>query len=622
MYTEKKGEMAYFTEHDGVRLYYSNLMRGPSISDIDVKPGVKTVEFQSSEEIMNSYDSVNVSLTKIEKVFPDVQEIIISSSIDSIFEIKNEMFPNVKRVISKNSQYLSGTMIRRVEKLKFFGMWQDDEPKEIELLNVFCRKNETLDLNGITYISEYAFSGCENLKFINCHNLIINEENAFSGYNPGYNAPVITAGEILIKINTTETAEIPCSVKYVKKNAIQSNIKKLIIHNMSHLQQITLSRHNFMIDTLCVNIIDKNKKDDFDFFDAKNILNNLNIKNIELSGENRKFCTVDGIIYSADKKNLLYCPMHRKGSVHILEGTEVIYNEAFAFTDIDSVVIPDSVKSIRDKAFYKSNIKNVILGNGLKEISSGFENGIFEDCLNLTEIEIPRNIKRIGHYAFCNSGLKKVIFHDGLEYIGNKAFQCEKLKTVELPKSLAYVGTKNFVFTEKIILHGKVINIIPSCTLMDSYHDNPIREFVLHGKSFYMPATVKSKYENNNNIAKLEYELEYHPDELFSAESCKLRYHIAYSMESKFELAVMNILNGFKDKEYCKIIQMYWKQISKRYIEKHMMQKLIYLFDTDILNHDELVEILDFAIEQQDITAASYTAKYIRNIQQRTILSL
>lgn len=66
----------------------------------------------------------------------------------------------------------------------------------------------------------------------------------------------------------------------------------------------------------------------------------------------------------------------------------------------------------------------------------------FNQCSELTEIEIPSNIKSIGNSAFmeCTS-LRKVTLHEGLESIGNSAFfNCEALEELILPDTLTSIG--------------------------------------------------------------------------------------------------------------------------------------------------------------------------------------
>ena len=84
-----------------------------------------------------------------------------------------------------------------------------------------------------------------------------------------------------------------------------------------------------------------------------------------------------------------------------------IGNEAFRDDDLESVTIPDSVKEIRNEAFYNcKNLKTVILGKG---------------------------VERIGYEAFYNSGLESITISDSVKEINRSAFGfCSELITLNI----------------------------------------------------------------------------------------------------------------------------------------------------------------------------------------------
>ena len=114
-----------------------------------------------------------------------------------------------------------------------------------------------------------------------------------------------------------------------------------------------------------------------------------------------------------------------------------IYSEAFMELAITSVVIPDSVTSIGDEAFFDcSSLSSVTIGNSVTSIGDN----AFWGCDSLTSITIPDSVTSIGGmaFAYCYS-LSSVTIGNSVTSIGNGVFDyCnEALYTTE--NSLKYV---------------------------------------------------------------------------------------------------------------------------------------------------------------------------------------
>ena len=94
---------------------------------------------------------------------------------------------------------------------------------------------------------------------------------------------------------------------------------------------------------------------------------------------------------------------------------------------VESVVIPDSVTKLDDKAFYGCvNLKTVKLPAGLKEIPYG----CFEAC-GLTELSLPEGLERIGGRAF---SVKNTSFSSGSESVKQSYIEPNTI-IIEIPPS-------------------------------------------------------------------------------------------------------------------------------------------------------------------------------------------
>ena len=146
-------------------------------------------------------------------------------------------------------------------------------------------------------------------------------------------------------------------------------------------------------------------------------------------------------------------------------GDIILGSRAFAITNITDLNLPSNIK-FEDgtrEVFSESKVKNVTIGcsmcegmfdecNYLENVTFTEDNNIseipklaFDLTVGLKKIEIPSSVKKIGDSAFECSALSEVILNEGLETIGDSAFQVwGLLKTISLPSTVRTLGDKCF----------------------------------------------------------------------------------------------------------------------------------------------------------------------------------
>lgn len=90
-------------------------------------------------------------------------------------------------------------------------------------------------------------------------------------------------------------------------------------------------------------------------------------------------------------------------------------------TNLESITLPDGLKSIDDYAFSQcTNLESITLPDGLKSI----KNQAFWNCTSLESISLPDSVTAIGESAFagCKS-LESINLPDGLTSIGSDIFE-------------------------------------------------------------------------------------------------------------------------------------------------------------------------------------------------------
>ena len=109
---------------------------------------------------------------------------------------------------------------------------------------------------------------------------------------------------------------------------------------------------------------------------------------------------------------------------------------------MQSFAVPESVTEILAGAFSECGLKSVVLPENLKTLG----NKAFYNCTSLESVTIPSQIDVIGQSCFegCTS-LKTVTFGDGLKTISQRAFYgCSSIEELVLPNKVRTIGKYAF----------------------------------------------------------------------------------------------------------------------------------------------------------------------------------
>lgn len=126
------------------------------------------------------------------------------------------------------------------------------------------------------------------------------------------------------------------------------------------------------------------------------------------------------------------------------EGVRIEAFSGAASSQIKSISLPSSIKTIENKAFHDcKNLCEIDIPHGVETIGTG----AFSWCTNLESVSLPDGLKSIGDDAFTEcEAMFSVVLPETVENIGNSAFKnCRYIDSVVLPKSLKTLGKKVFV---------------------------------------------------------------------------------------------------------------------------------------------------------------------------------
>ena len=287
---------------------------------------------------------------------------------------------------------------------------------------------------GLEYIGKSAFSYCRELKEIEIPETVSEIGNsAFASCSKleeiWLPEGLEVIGNEVFKYTSLKYIDLPESLRVLGSGVFNST-------NINHI---------FIPASL--------SQCDFTSFDTQHMLG------YEVEPGHPTLCSIDGVLYTADRSTLLRYPVKREGSYVLPRGTNYIDPNAFRNC---------------------SEIQEIILHPGIAEISDN----MFSYCRKLTHVELPNNIRNIGRRAFdhCTSLLEIKLPHV-LESIGEHAFQdCKVLREIVLPRTVKVIGNKAFDDCDRLL---SVTCLAPVPPVMEKMNSNTKKLIIRVQESSY-----------------------------------------------------------------------------------------------------------------------------------------
>lgn len=198
-----------------------------------------------------------------------------------------------------------------------------------------------------------------------------------------------------------------------------------------------------------------------------------NLREIVVSKQNKNYSSLDGILYTKQRTELIYSPRAISGNIRFpLVLTKIGTKAFFKSRSLMSIEIPENVTEIGDYAFYKCDNLQWLSFHENCEIAEigeyAFSNcrilqnfsfpkncvitkinkRTFEGCDGIWYLTLPKSIKIIDEYAFYDCyALKTIDFYDNsqLEEILAYAFgHCTSLEKISISNTLKFIGDGAF----------------------------------------------------------------------------------------------------------------------------------------------------------------------------------
>ena len=184
------------------------------------------------------------------------------------------------------------------------------------------------------------------------------------------------------------------------------------------------------------------------------------LKSITAAGSNdkREFYVEDDVVYQRygnDGLALRFFPLAKWAGVDYTIDSSVtaIGSNSMQMSEIKSVTIHASVRSINSYAFNSTALTSVIFADGCEpsfgtefednELSPGA--GAFSNCKNLITINFPQNVTELPNSLFSGDvDLTGFTIPDSVTEIGNSAFANTGITEIEIPAGVTTIGSGVF----------------------------------------------------------------------------------------------------------------------------------------------------------------------------------
>ena len=357
---------------------------------------------------------------------------------------------------------------------------------------------------GVTNIGEYAFEYCSNLVSIKIPNTITSiGDYAFDECSSlisieipesvtSIAVPAFSSCNSLTSINVSEKNE-----KYLSDKGVlyTKNITELIKYPAGKKEKeyaisnsatnIEIGAFNSCSNLIAIEIPNSVTNIETHVFSYCNSLISINV-----SENNQKYMSDNGVLYTKDKRELLMYPVGKKEREYIIpEGVRIIGFDAFenCYNLVD-VKIPNTVIMIYGRAFSNCiNLSSIKISERVGYIGDF----AFSNCINLKEITIPDGVTNIDPYVFsyCDSLIsinvsennQKYMSDNGVLYTKDKTklikypagkkeekytisedvsiieenafYACNSLKRIIIPGSVTEIGKRNFYYCDSLMIY-------------------------------------------------------------------------------------------------------------------------------------------------------------------------
>lgn len=410
---------------EGIKTIGRECFAETDVEEVILPEGIETIDA----------DAFNFC-TKLKKInFPETLKVISYGAFDKCFSLETVILPKVMKEINNYAFYTAGikhlTLPEKVSSvgIKVFAKTDietTDIPENFTLgSEIFagCQKLCSVNLLGshIT-IPERCFCNCINLTEIDITKTALIKDEAFRGCQ-NLLVSTIPADTLVSASAFEETGVTDVVIEDISK------IDNRIFANCKSLKKLTIKVADG--PTSVPSALVKGCK---------------NLQTVVFTGRTQNLTVIEAAAFK-ETKNL--------NTVSLPDTIKTISKEAFYHSGIENIHLPKDLKQIGTMAFAGNRLKDIIIPNKIKK----FGDYAFRDCIELTEVTLPKSVTKIPSGIFENCYSLKTVNAPNVNTVCEHAFYgCKNLKTFDFSKlqslecmAFAYTNIREAIFSDRLV---------------------------------------------------------------------------------------------------------------------------------------------------------------------------
>lgn len=407
----------------GIKTIGKACFAGTNVEEVVLPEGIETIDS----------DAFNFC-TKLRKInFPETLKVIGHGAFKGCFFLETVILPKTMKEISDYAFYEAGIkQLILPENVNFVGtevfagtdIETTDIPENFTLNSAMfekCQKLHSINLLGshIT-IPERCFCNCINLTEIDITKTALIKDEAFRGCQ---NLSVSTIpADTLVAVSAFE----------------ESGATDVIIEDISKVC------NRMFADCKSLKKLTINVADGPTSVSSALVKGCKNLQTVVFTGRTKNLTVIEAAAFK-ETKNL--------NTISLPDTIKTISKEAFYDSGIENIHLPENLRQIGTMAFAGSGLKDIVIPNKIKKLGDY----AFYNCIELTAVTLPESVTKIPSGIFEDCCSLKTVNVPNVDTICDHAFYgCKNLETFDFSKlqsldlmAFAYTGIREAVFSDK-----------------------------------------------------------------------------------------------------------------------------------------------------------------------------